>query len=102
MQRINSFAGVTWLDDQLTNEKLRIVKNIDCILMHVQEVYVGVKYYIYDSLSKRADVSLYSIFRDVSSSLSELWQNYLIFIKITTPFIKLQGFSSLSPILVAF
>ena len=40
MQRINSFAGVTWLDDQLTNEKLRIVKNIDCMLMHVHEVYV--------------------------------------------------------------
>ena len=40
MQRINSFAGVTWLDDQLTNEKLRIVKNIDCMLMYVHEVYV--------------------------------------------------------------
>ena len=40
MQRINSFAGVTWLDDQLTNEKLRIVKNIDCVLMYVNEVYV--------------------------------------------------------------
>ena len=28
------------LDDQLTNEKLRIVKNIDCMLMYVHEVYV--------------------------------------------------------------
>ena len=102
MQRINSFAGVTWLDDQLTNEKLRIVKNIDCMLMHVHEVYVtwGQVFVI---AYLRALMSPFTRFFEMYRvHCQSCGKNDLIFIKITTPFIKLQGFSSLSPILVAF
>lgn len=96
MQRINSSIAANWLGEQLTNARLRLVKKYNNMLAHMHMVYacLGGQTYLCALLSLSFAQARFIEF------IIRFVVNKLVFIKITVPFIKLQGFSSLSPIVL--
>lgn len=98
MQRINSSIAANWLGEQLTNAKLRLVKKYNNMLAHMHMVYACLGGQTY--LCALLQLSLSFAQARFIEFMIRFLVNKLVFIKITVPFIKLQGFSSLSPIVL--